>query len=243
MLSILKSTYRAMVPSGARAVIGSIYRDWRVSALKRRIQQTGVTSIIYNGQHVPLFFHPFNCGDAKVRTTERSVELALAFRWLRLLSGPAIEVGAVTPYYLDANSELTKKIKRVIDPVDPHLRVTDRCSLFDYNFSGRNVISISTLEHVGTGDYGLSDEDCVHACEKLVRDTASCFITVPLGYNQKLDFHLHSAHWPRTTLTLVYRSPSLNDWKVTSDRDFIGKILYGPAWANGIAIIERLIHE
>src|SRR5262249_13856379 len=190
---------------------------------------------------VPLFFHPFNCGEGNVRTTERSVELALAFRWLRLLCGSAVEVGAVIPYYLDANNELAKKIERVIDPIDPHASVTDRCSLFDYDFCERNVVSISTLEHVGTGDYGLPEEDCVHACEKLIRNSASCFITVPLGYNQKLDTHLHSAHWPLTALTVVYRSPLLNDWKITNDRDVIGKISYGPTWANGIAIIERLL--
>jgi FkbM family methyltransferase len=48
------------------------------------------------------------------------------------------------------------------------------------------------------------------------------------------------ADWPMTTMTVIHRSPTLNDWKTTTDRSLIGKLSYGPAWANGIVIIERL---
>jgi hypothetical protein len=245
MLPIVKSIVRAVAPNPLQRAIASAHRDWRNWTLRRwsqgrRIRRKSVRFITYNGERVPLFFHRFNCGYKSARTTERSVELALAFRWLQLISGPVIEVGAVTPYYTDKRTELTK-IDRVIDPTDPHPAITDRWSLFEYDFCGKNVLSISTLEHVGMGDYGLPEEDCIAACEKLVRDSASCFVTVPLGYNPKLDAHLYSADWPMTTLTVVYRSSTLNDWKTTRDRSLIGKILYGPAWANGIVIIERLV--
>jgi hypothetical protein len=205
----------------------------------RRIRRKSSRFITYNGEPVPLFYHPFNCGYESARTTERSVELALAFRWLKLIAGRVIEVGAVLPYYADQGMELSK-IDRIIDPSDRHPGVTDRCSLFEYDFCGKNVLSISTLEHVGTGDYDLPAEDCIHACERLVCDSAACFITVPLGYNPKLDGHLYSADWPMTTMTVIHRSPTFNDWKTTTDRSLIGKISYGPAWANGIVIIERL---
>ena len=72
-----------------------------------------------NGELIPLFYHPFNCGDGSTRTTERSVELALAFQWLERVDGDVVEVGAVTPYYLDVRDQLTEKISLVIDPQDP----------------------------------------------------------------------------------------------------------------------------
>jgi len=243
-LPIVKIIVRAVAPNPFQRAIASAHRDWPDWPLRgwwqgRHIRRKSVRFITYSGERVQLLYHPFNCGYRSARTTERSVELALAFRWLKLISGPVIEVGAVTPYYADERAELAK-IDRVIDPTDSHPAVTDRRSLFEYDFCRKNVLSISTLEHVGTGNYSLPEEDCIAACEKLVGDSDSCFVTVPLGYNPKLDSHLYSADWPMTTLTVVYRSSTLNDWRTTRERDLIGKISYGPAWANGILIIERL---
>jgi|SRR6516165_2492323 len=51
-----------------------------------------------------------------------------------------------------------------------------RVSLFDVDFSGANVLSISTLEHVGTGDYGLghSERSSPDALAKLIAESAMC---------------------------------------------------------------------
>ena len=78
--------------------------------------------------------------------TERSVELALADRWLDAADPDLVrEVGAVTPYYWP------RSVRTVIDPYDPNPLVTVRKSLFDADLTGVPVLSILTLEHIGTG--------------------------------------------------------------------------------------------
>src|SRR4051812_26796604 len=104
----------------------------------------------YRGRRYPGFVHAHNCGWPPAAMTERSVELAVANAWLDEQPGDIIEIGAVTPYYWPG------RIGRIVDPVDTHPRVTDRVSLFDMDFSGQTVLSLSTLEHVGEGDYGLA---------------------------------------------------------------------------------------
>lgn len=194
-----------------------------------------------NGERVPLFYHPFNCGNGIGRTTERSVELALAFRWLERVRGDVIEVGAVTPYYLDTSDLLAQKIALVIDPQDPCASMNGRYSVFQYNLRGHNVLSISTLEHIGVGQYGLPEgEDCVAACEKIIEESAACFVTVPIGFNKKLDDHLLIANWPDALVTIVHRSDGLNNWKENDDRSLIESLTYSKKqWANGIVVIER----
>lgn len=194
-----------------------------------------------DGTRVPLFYHPFNCGDGSIRTTERSVELALAFQWLERVRGEVIEVGAVTPYYLDTSDLLAQKISLVIDPQDPRASLNGKYSLFQYNFTGHNVLSISTLEHVGMGQYELPiGENCISAVEKIMDECCSCFITTPIGFNRKLDDFLVIADWPDANITIIHRSPGLNDWKESADRNLIEVLPYSKKqWANGIVVIER----
>jgi hypothetical protein len=47
------------------------------------------------------------------------------------------------------------KLDNVVDPADPRVLVTLRASLFDFDLRVRTALSISSLEHVGTGQYGL----------------------------------------------------------------------------------------
>jgi hypothetical protein len=136
------------------------------------------------GRSYPCFYHAFNCGWPPY-ASERCVELALADAWLRDL-GPAaevVEVGAVTPYYWP------RRVGRVIDPFDPHPDVTDRCSLFQTDLNGERVLSVSTLEHIGTGEYGSSEgpEQNAAAFRKLFRECRQFLVTVPAGYNPRVD--------------------------------------------------------
>lgn len=96
-----------------------------------------------DGSSLPCFYHPHNCGvNASPRRTERTVELPIADRWLHAVDlANVVEIGAVTPYYWPG------RIARVIDPADN--RATEKASLFDVDFAGRDVLSISTIEHVG----------------------------------------------------------------------------------------------
>src|SRR5262245_3390997 len=98
-----------------------------------------------------------------------------------------------------------------------------RVSLFNFDFSGANVLSISTLEHVGTGDYGVAKtESSPDALAKLVDESATCLLTMPIGYNPILDNHLAAAAIrPDVRVTIIWRGPKFNNWKVTTDRRVI----------------------
>ena len=77
----------------------------------------------------------------------------------------------------------------VVDPYDSHPQVTHRLSLFELDFSGRDVLAISTLEHISIGDYGPANagETPVHALEKICRESRRFLITVPYGFNAAVD--------------------------------------------------------
>ena len=187
------------------------------------------------------FCHRYNCGYPPSRMTERSVELALADAWLDQLDTTAItEIGAVTPYYWP------RRISTVVDPYDSHPLVTHRASLFAFDFSGRDVLAISTLEHISMGDYGpaTAGETPVHALEKICRESRRFLITVPYGYNAAVDDTLFADYrFPGdVTATFMVRSVRGNDWRQASARE--AAVPYGRAnrdeyGANGLLIIER----
>jgi hypothetical protein len=174
--------------------------------------------------------------------TERVVELAVAHSWLNLINDDVWEIGAVTPYYWP------KRVSAVIDPTDAHPQVTDRRSMFEADFSGRTVLSISTLEHIGTGEYGHSPhgESVSRAFEKLFCESPTFLVTVPLGYNLTMDHYLQNLSFPTDVrTTAIVRSPySTNDWSeagsITEAILPYGKAKCTPSgWANGLLFLER----
>ena len=138
----------------------------------------------FAGKVFKLFVSNHNCGWPPARMTERAVELPLADRWLESVDAARVmEIGAVTPYYWP------RRVPHVVDPYDPHPLVTTRASLFDVDLSAGPVLSISTLEHIGIGDYGLPADHSLaeKAFRKVFKESQSFLITVPVGYNETLD--------------------------------------------------------
>lgn len=173
--------------------------------------------------------------------TERAVELAIADPWLEQVeSERVIETGAVTPYYWP------RRVATVVDPYDPHPLVTHRLSLFDMDLSDRDVLAISTLEHIGVGDYGPvgPDETPVRAFEKIYRESRRFLVTVPYGYNPAVDATLFAWFpFPRdVSVTYMVRSEHGNDWHEASAE--AAAIPYGLCQppvhsANSLLILER----
>ena len=57
-----------------------------------------------------------------------------------------------------------------------------------------NVLSISTIEHIGTTDYATNerqnivDEDAaINALKQILDDGEECLVSFPVGYNKYLD--------------------------------------------------------
>ena len=141
----------------------------------------------------------------------------------------------MTPYYFNID-----QINVIIDPTDPHKSVTHRVSLFEFDFQDSDVLSISTIEHIGTGDYNLPIDDCREALLKILNQSKSCLITFPIGYNLLLDRFIFLNNFPSNIIiNIVYRSRYFNDWHVTTDFKYLLKLKYGPQWANGIVVIEK----
>jgi len=123
------------------------------------------------------FIHRHN----KTGRNERCVELPLAFRFLDMFKGKKLyEIGAVTPYY-------RKPEHIVIDPTDK--MASRRQFSQDIDYKGLNVLSISTIEHMGRGDYNLdvNEQLCIVELKRMYQDSLNCLITFPVGYNKILD--------------------------------------------------------
>jgi hypothetical protein len=210
--------------------------DWCASQTSEYlIPFTTKNHVPYDGVKVDVFYHDFNCGNAGRRTTERAVELGIAQYWVSKHNADLVEIGAVTPYYFPG------LIKEIVDPSDESKEVSLRKSLFDVDLTGKNVLSISTVEHIGTGDYGLSkNENCIDALDKILKDSLSCLITIPIGYNRILDSYIRSGAVAGLARTDIYfRSKRLNNWRHTKNLSIIDRISYGPLWANGLIIISK----
>lgn len=188
------------------------------------------SEFILNGKRYALFEHPYNCGYKHARMTERSVELSLAREYIDSCNGTIVEIGAVTPYYFFNN-----KIAEIIDPTDIHKRVT-RKSIFDCDLNGKNVLSISTVEHIGTSDYGMHEtENTVDAIEKILREADTCLITAPSGYNKLLDEWVKE-NQKSEIVKLMQRSMN-NHWEEVTD-SYVA-IEYTHLWANGLVVIKQ----
>jgi hypothetical protein len=225
---ILRGANALLRPAGLALV-----PEWRLRS---------VPSFTYRGKTFECFFHPYNCGRPPWRMTERAMELAIADTWLSSLDVcTVVEIGAVTPYYWP------HRLKEIVDPYDGHALVTSAQSLFSIDLSGRNVLSISTLEHVGLGDYGPASvgDTAVAALDKICLESARMLITAPYGVNPTLDEVLFSSQRFADDVRVTYmiRSKTGNDWRECSVED--AAIPYSAAsgaeagWANSVAVIER----
>jgi len=125
---------------------------------------------------IDYFFHPYN----NTKINERCAEVALALEFISK-HPDYVEVGAVMPYYIDNDN-------RVIDPFDP--RGNDKRRLAECDLTGLNVLSISTLEHIGIDQYGntnLSDTEAIKGLNQILTTAKNYFITIPIGFNKTFD--------------------------------------------------------
>ena len=197
------------------------------------------------GPEYAYFYHRHNCGlrDAP-RRTERTVELSVADAWLTAVEGrgepPAIEIGAVSPYYWP------RRLRDVVDPADR--KCTIRKSLFDFDFSGRPVLCVSTIEHVGEGRYGLNEpRQPLEALQQIQSQASRFLITLPWGWEvnnprSKSLFHFLLDGWqherlPGKTQQLFCLTRQGDETWVPSTTLRNYGIARAP-WANTVLILE-----
>jgi len=176
-VSRAKQAILAVLNAPLRMLGVELVPSWRIQ------WWTSPATFQFGGREYPYFYHPYNCGWPPY-ANERVVEMSLANVWLgEQDAADVVEVGAVTPDYWPG------RVHTVIDPYDPHERVTVRESVLDQDLSGRTVVSISTFEHIGSGDYGLAEQPgmAADALRKLFAESPRFLVTVPAGYNPSLD--------------------------------------------------------
>jgi hypothetical protein len=116
---------------------------------------------------------------------ERSIEVAIGEWFLDKHKGDVLEIGAVMPYYGAENHE-------IVDLADDHPKSKKENAL-NVVYTGRNVLCISTIEHMMTKEYNNgSDQDSITFLNKVLTNASSYLITWGLGYNPFLDAHMKS---------------------------------------------------
>lgn len=152
------------------------------------------------------------------RSSERAIEIPLAIDFLSnyVKAEPVVELGCVLPYYI-----LKRENHVVYDLTDQHPQSVKRDirEMADVDFCG-NVISVSTIEHIGTGEYGIriGDVSAADVLKRILANAKRYFITFPLGCNQLLDgFVADTADLNEKYVTR--RADDLNDWVVVEKSD------------------------
>jgi len=193
-----------------------------------------IKTFTFNGKKYKLFCHTYNCGWPPYRMTERSVELAIADKWLENNKN-VIEIGAVTPYYWP------HRIKDIVDPTDTHKLINIKKTLCDINLTGKNILSLSTIEHIGNREYGLEKEPelALQAFEKIIKESKHSLITIPVGYNLTLDAYIFNRSKNDINIFYLARGNGRrdNDWKQVA-KFTKHQLLYGIA-ANGLIVITK----
>jgi len=131
---------------------------------------------------LPYVDHEYN----HTKVNERTIEVALGYKFFELMidhKEHQVEVGAVMPYYLD---EVRHEVVDLFDPW-AHCNRTDAV---EFTYTGKNVLSISTIEHIATSDYGATPANphLAFTClDKIVKTAKNYLVTWPIGYNPTLD--------------------------------------------------------
>lgn len=172
---------------------------------------------------------------------ERSIEVAIGRWFLAKYGNQVLEVGAVMPYYGSENHE-------IIDLADEHPK-SKKVNALDFDYSNRNVLSISTIEHMMKKEYGnASDDDAITFLTKVLTKAPNYIITAPTGgYNPYLEEYLKAR--PEIPRTIMRRTNWKNEWiKHSDNNDF--SIPFGHSDreipvgyfnnANGVCLITNL---
>jgi len=136
-----------------------------------------MSAFTFQGRTFNYFDHPHN----HTRINERAVELPLVKYFLDKYPD-CVEIGAVSPYYFEGEHE-------IYDLTDSHVR-SKSARAEDINVAGRNLLSISTIEHCQVPDTYCSDDDPTMApaiLDRWINTAKNYLISWPMGYAPFLD--------------------------------------------------------
>lgn len=187
--------------------------------------QTDNVEFEYFGKKLRYFDNEYNT----TRLNERAVEIAIAKDFVER-NALSLEVGNVLGYY-------NVFAKKVIDRYEEGEDV-ENTDIFGIKGVYKSIVSISTVEHVGLDEDREDGKSAIDALEYLISrksKNGSLLVTVPAGYNPKLDSYLKKGSIAPKECTFV-RDGGLN-WIQTEDLIFepYGKTTQ---WAESVWIGE-----
>ena len=159
----------------------------------------------FNLNNIDYFDHPFNT----TIKNERQIEIPVALRFIESKHpNKIIEIGSVLHHYFDLNHVS-------IDPTDKHATLNDYAE--NINFKNKSVLSISTLEHIGRGDYGLPKNKTLSSSvlNKIYNDSSSCLISWPIGFNIYLDEYVKENSFDY----VFHRRKTDTEWELSFDEN------------------------
>lgn len=194
---------------------------------------------------IKLDYYSTNPSYNKAWKNERAVEVALGFDFIKKVEkNKLLEIGAVMPYYGKIDHE-------VLDAFDPFKNCI-RCDALTYDYNGKNVLSISTLEHMGIKKYAKRknknklDIQIDHArdsgflcLKKIMKQANSYLVTIPIGFNRHIEKLIIENGLIKNAIVMK-RLDKENNWKVDNNKDI--NIKYGKPFecGNGIIIFTNI---
>lgn len=208
------------------------------------VARKAYSSFLFANHELNYFYHRGNCGFPPEPRTERTVELPIADLWLSLAGAEVWEIGAVS-----CNYWRPIRVEKIIDPFDKHPCVTDRVSMMDMDLTGKKVLSMSTIEHIGKSTYeGCIEEpqNVLKALEKIFQESPCFLITFPPMYNSILDKRVFAGDLPSDVRVRYIIRKEDQSWEEVFDPEQV-KIPYGrtrrsdgvSAGADAVVILER----
>ena len=190
----------------------------------------------FDGHPLPYAFARYN----NSFLNERIVEIAIAEHFLAEGgAGRLLEVGNVLSHYGHTGHTVVDKYESVpgvlnVDVVD---FVPERP--FDA------VVAISTVEHVGWDEQPREPEKVFRAIEAIRNCVAAggrLLVTIPIGYNQRLDAGLRSGEVKFPREGWLVRTNRRNDW-VQTDQDEAMAGRYGMPFTGANALYIGMIAD
>lgn len=164
------------------------------------------------------------------RDNERGVELALAKEFLGQ-SEDVVEIGAVTPYYFPEYTHIA------YDLTDSHPRAKEKDGRGVF-IKGKDVLSISTVEHFGSG--------AISFIEDVKKNARKYLITFPMGYdlpnNKELnEYALKNARFMSRIDPTTREDYPKDNWIEKKELTEVDKKYGTYQWANTIAIFTNIL--
>lgn len=222
--------------SGLRKLISKTLRSNRIfspiiSAHQRILarnarKKMGNRKFPYKGVPTPYFFH--RC---TVYGNERIIEIPIAKKFIDTHED-ILEVGNVLSHYFPVSHPVVDKYEK---DSYPGLVNDDICD-FEPGKKYKNILSISTMEHVGFDEPEKDSTKFYRALKKIkdLLDGGTFLMTVPWGYNPSVDEFIRSF---TGDMTLYYRDG--DEWKLGTLADITDKTYWLKyPYANALAVIE-----